>query len=166
MGMAVSPEALILGRCSVWGNKVKNTEPAAYFARRLTGAQECARIRTISTGILPSWRTTVREHISQCSCSLNRDHRTSSNIASFALEWLKSGFLRFGTWGRSSNTTQQNPVLLGVLLVSLVTKYPNPHTRQQGVGKGPSFLKIHQSVCLGHRYTKVYLLRIPIMIRP
>ena len=83
------------------------------------------------------------------------------DTASFALELLKSGFLRFGTWGRSSNTTQQNPVLLGVLLVSLVTKYPNPHTRQQGVGKGPSFLKIHQSVCLGQRYTKVYLLRIP-----
>ena len=42
MGMAVPPEALILGRCSVWGNKVKNTEQAAYFARRLTGAQKCA----------------------------------------------------------------------------------------------------------------------------
>ena len=48
MGMAVPPEALILGRCSVWGNKVKNTEPAAYFTRRLTGAQECARISTIN----------------------------------------------------------------------------------------------------------------------
>ena len=79
-----------------------------------------------------------------------------------ALEWLKSGFLRFGTWGRSSNTTRQNPVVLGVLLVSPINKYTSPHTRQQGVGKGPSFLKIHQSVYLGHRYTKVYLLRIPI----
>ena len=49
MGVTVSPEALILGRCSVWGNKVKNTEQAAYFARRLTGAQKCARIRTIIT---------------------------------------------------------------------------------------------------------------------
>ena len=34
MGMAVPPEALILGRCSVWGNKVKNTEPAAYLYKR------------------------------------------------------------------------------------------------------------------------------------